>query len=571
MATCCSLAGGAMAQVGFSPFSQSVGTYTPITGTQLTSNMTSSTGTASLDGGLNLALAFPGGFSFTYDGTAYTDCRVSADGNITFGATTTNSTAPLSSGTAWNGVIAAAARDLQGGYKFTSNRTATSTTVQVVNADFAGITVGSFISGSGIPAGATVASVDEMGGTFELSTPATTTATGVVAHVWNGRINYELLGVAPNRTLVIQWSNFSPAGTTLTTVNGARWNFQIRLNETSNSIDVVYGDCDPGVGTTITTAYQVGLRGPNNTFPANVNNRSVVKGTNDWATSNPGTANNSSCIFNDVAPSNVIPSGLTFHWDAPPALNVSAGIVQRTGTGCFGAAEALTARIANSGTGTIDLTTNPVSISVSIGGAGTGTLTGTANTGTLAPGATQDVALTPTADMSASGTYTFATTVTMTGDELATDDLFNSQIDNPAATLPQTVDFTGFTGTNLSALFPGWYEATGATVPTGTTSGLVQSSATQETAWAGNRTIRYNFWNAGDVLWVVSPRTEPLPATAIFSFKVAATNWNNSGDDADFMNEATVRDDRIVIRVSTDCGASFTDVYRSTRPTGLPP
>ena len=511
MAACCVLAGGAVAQVGFSAFSQSLGTYTPITGTQLSANMTASSGAGSLDA-VSTALTFPGGFSFTYNGTAYTDCRVSTDGNITFGTTTTNSTVPLSSTTAWNGAIAAFARDLQGGYIFTSNRTSGSTTVTVTSGSFAGITAGSVIFGSGIPTGATIASVDEMGGTLELSTAATSTATGVYAWVWNGRINYDLVGTAPNRTMVIQWSNFKPWGQTLTSTNGFRVNFQIRLNEADNSIEVVYGDCDPGVGVTTTTGAQVGLRGPNNSFPSNVNNRLVVKGTNDWATTDPGIANNSSCPFNPIAPANVIPSGLTFRWDAPPALNVSAGIVQRTGSGCFGAAESLTARIANSGTGTIDLTTNPVSISVSIGGAGTGTLTGTANTGTLAPGATQDVALTPTADMSASGTYTFATTVTMTGDELATDDLFNSQIDNPAATLPQTVDFTGFTGTNLSALFPGWYEATGATVPTGTTSGLVQSSATQETAWAGNRTIRYNFWNAGDVLWVVSPRTEPLPA-----------------------------------------------------------
>ncbi|MCS6934999.1 MAG: PKD domain-containing protein [Chitinophagales bacterium] len=49
----------------------------------------------------------------------------------------------------------------------------------------------------------------------------------------------------------------------------------------------------------------------------------VTKGVNDWATSLPGTANNSGCVFNNVAPANVIPVGLTYTWT--PASCISPG------------------------------------------------------------------------------------------------------------------------------------------------------------------------------------------------------------------------------------------------------
>ncbi|HRF82224.1 MAG TPA: GEVED domain-containing protein, partial [Flavobacteriales bacterium] len=557
VATCCVLAGGAMAQVGFSIFSQSTGTYTPITGTQLSANMTASSGAGSLDA-VSTALTFPGGFSFTFNGTPYTDCRVSTDGNITFGTNTTNSSAPLSSTTAWNGVVAAFARDLQGGYIFTSNRTTGNPVITVTNGGFDGITVGSVIFGSGIPVGATVVSKDEMAGTVTLSAAPTTTATGVYAWVWNGRINYELLGTAPNRTMVIQWSNFKPFGQTLTTVSGFRGNFQIRLNEADNSIEVVYGPCSPGVGTTITTGYQVGLRGPNNTFPTNVNNRTVVKGTNDWATSSPGTSNTSTCVYNDVAPSNVIPSGLTYRWDVAPALNVAAGTVIRTSTGCFGATESLSARITNAGTGAIDLTTDPVSVSVSVGGAGSGTLTGSVNTGTLASGATLDIPLTPTLDMSAAGTYTFATTASMTGDGNAGDNLANSQIVVTApAAAPQLAEFTTFTGANLATVHPGWSEATGQAGPTGTTSTWEQANAAQETG-LGSRTARVNLFFNTRREWIVAPRVTVVGATDELTFKAAMTDWNAIAADPEGMGAS---DDSVNVRISTNCGLSWTTIY----------
>jgi len=118
-----------------------------------------------------------------------------------------------------------------------------------------------------------------------------------------GELRYQVLGTTPNQTLVIQWLHFSKYGSTGT---GDDWNFQIRLNETSNTINIVYGAFT--VNATSTTV-QVGLRGASN---ADYNNRNT---TTDWAATTAGTINSASCnLSNTVYPA----SGQTFTYTSPP-------------------------------------------------------------------------------------------------------------------------------------------------------------------------------------------------------------------------------------------------------------
>ncbi len=124
-------------------------------------------------------------------------------------------------------------------------------------------------------------------------------------------LRYETVGVAPNRVLVVQWLGYCRFGQT-----GMNLNFQIRLNETSNIVEVVYGAFTP-----IATNYlpQVGMRGQTN---ADFNNRSVVNGTNTWATSTAGATNNASCAFvNGFVPA----SGQIYRW-TPPSCFAPAGL-----------------------------------------------------------------------------------------------------------------------------------------------------------------------------------------------------------------------------------------------------
>ncbi|MFN8315908.1 MAG: T9SS type A sorting domain-containing protein [Chitinophagales bacterium] len=219
------------AQVASYVFSQSSTTYTPITG-----------GTVAASGTIDDTSypALPIGFSFTFNGIAYTTFSLNANGAIALGSTISYSYTPISDGFASNNAIAAYGDDLQG--------------------------------------------------------------------LSNGEMRYQTIGSAPNRTLVMQFSHWRHYNTT-----GDDLNFQIRLNETSNTVQIVYGSF---LKNTTVQTMEVGLRGGST---ADYNNRSSAT---DWAATTAGVANNSSITATNL----IIPSsGLTFTW-TPPSCIAPAGL-----------------------------------------------------------------------------------------------------------------------------------------------------------------------------------------------------------------------------------------------------
>lgn len=307
------LASAASAQVAISySFSQSVGSYVPITGGTVLAVANGTTGAASLDD-VNYAVTLP--FTFTFDNGPQTQIQVSTNGFLTFGATVpgTSNYTPISSTTAYAGAVSAFGRDLQGGFVFAGTRTLGSDLITGVTS-LGPVQVGDLLSGVGVPTGATVVAI--VGSDIQMSAVATSTSTNTAVSAFGPRseIRHETLGSAPNRVFVVQWSGFKRFGAALGTSQHMELNFQIRLNEASGVIDVVYGNCTPGL-TTFTTVNQVGLRGPTNAFATNVNNRLNTKGVNDdWQNSVVGTLNTSGMLFNNVAPANVIPNGLEYKW-----------------------------------------------------------------------------------------------------------------------------------------------------------------------------------------------------------------------------------------------------------------
>lgn len=148
-------------------------------------------------------------FGFNFNDAVYTSMNVSSNGFITFGATPplTSTTAPISVALDYNGAIAAFGRDL----------------VSLFNV--AGVT---------------------------------------------GDISWDVVGTAPNREIVVQWRDFRPTNTTSTTA-AYTLSFQIRLQETSNIIKVIYSSGSYLIGTTsYSSTVQVGLRGSTN---SDFNNR----------------------------------------------------------------------------------------------------------------------------------------------------------------------------------------------------------------------------------------------------------------------------------------------------------
>jgi hypothetical protein len=102
-------------------------------------------------------------------------------------------------------------------------------------------------------------------------------------------ITYKTVGSAPNRVFVVQWTNARRKTFT------GNFNFQIRLVETTNVIEVSYGVCAPDDPTVLNT--QVGLRGVSNNFlQGDVQNRlqSGVNTNAAWLGKTvTGTANSS--------------------------------------------------------------------------------------------------------------------------------------------------------------------------------------------------------------------------------------------------------------------------------------
>lgn len=213
------------AQVNSYPFTQSVNTFSPISG-----------GTVVFSGPADdnfSTVSMP--MTFQFNGINYNQIYVSTNGFITFGAAPTiGNHLPISSTESYSGCVSAMGRDIVG------------------------------------------------------------TATGQVM------VKFET-----NR-FVIQWLNYKRIGTTTENLN-----FQIVLNQTTNVVNVIYGNT---VAEISTASPQVGLRGNSN---SDFHNRTT---NSNWLATTKGTLNTQTCMLSG----SVIPSsGLTFTWTPPSPSNLT--------------------------------------------------------------------------------------------------------------------------------------------------------------------------------------------------------------------------------------------------------
>ncbi|WP_458294223.1 GEVED domain-containing protein [Flavobacterium poyangense] len=113
-------------------------------------------------------------------------------------------------------------------------------------------------------------------------------------------ISYNTIGTAPNRTFIVQWDKVRRYNSGW---QDGDFTFQIRLNESTNVIQIVYGACATTSNTN--SNVQVGLRGSSS---SDYNNRTT---TNNWSATTAGNANNNTCRTNNTTvPSN----GQTYTW-----------------------------------------------------------------------------------------------------------------------------------------------------------------------------------------------------------------------------------------------------------------
>ena len=166
-------------------------------------------------------------------------------------------------------------------------------------------------------------------------------------------LRIQTTGSTPNQVCVVQWTNYKKYGTGGT---GDSYSFQIRLKETSNTVEVVYGTM---TNNATADAPQVGLSG---TTESDFNLRKVAT---SWTSSTAGANNTDTCYLSaTVKPA----SGLTYTWTTPAICSGSPGTTI-TATGPTGACSGVSFNLVATGytTGVSGITFQWVSSST-IGG-----------------------------------------------------------------------------------------------------------------------------------------------------------------------------------------------------------
>lgn len=307
------------AQVAAYIYSQITGAYSPLT-------VPGSTVVASGFQDDNAYGNKPIGFNFVYNNTTYTSVAVSTNGWMSFGSYFPNDNFTPISNSGGNGdAVSILAGDMQLGPYQTCTVTNGSNVITFTNPN-TGLffNVGDAITGTGIPAAATATAVSA--NSMSISANATASGTSITAP---GVISFVTTGVSPNRVFTMQWKRlgrYSNDGTG----QDDYINAQIKLYETTNVVEIVYGYT--GTFNANTMPGEVGLVGMTN---ADFNNREIPLGFN-WGSTSTGLVNNATVMFSNT---NGVPFGLTMRWTPPPACTGNPGnntIISASSLACVG-------------------------------------------------------------------------------------------------------------------------------------------------------------------------------------------------------------------------------------------
>lgn len=284
----------------------------------------------------------PIGFNFTFNGGTYSAINVCVNGWISMSSATApfNTYNPISiAGTPTN-AIAFFGRDLHMGPGQTCTVTSGSNIIPLAYPATAAsnFAVGDTISGTGIPTNATIQAITA--GSLIISSPATASSTLIIPR---GSISYQVSGTAPNQVFTVQWRRVGRYWNQTTGVDDY-YNVQIKLYQTTNLIEIVYGNC--GTMNTFQSTGELGLKGNSNT---DYNNRTVAIG-GSYATSNPGSSNAATVAF-DAATAPAI--GQIYRWTPPAACSgvPNAGTVTGSQTICPNTTAVITNTSSNAFTG----------------------------------------------------------------------------------------------------------------------------------------------------------------------------------------------------------------------------
>lgn len=307
-------------------------------------------------------------FPFTFNGATYTSVNVCSNGYLSFGSLTGTEYSAISDGSTQE-LIAPFAQDIFMGTVVLGDLTSGSNTVTNCSS-VVGFSVGDVIldwNGDFGFVNPTVTAVSGNNIVLNLNSSSTFSTWDVLN--LNGYIKQSLSGTSPNQVCEFEFRNF-----TRFAVYDELINFKVRLYETSNKIEFVYGTMIPGIDF---TQSEVGLKGSSG---SDFNSRTVGS-SNTWSNSAA-----SSLIFDacDFDAGKFPQSGQLYVWAPLTCTPPVVTIAQSSSVICQGTSATLTASGASSYTWSQGATTSVIVVSPTVNtvytiSAGSSTCPGTAS------------------------------------------------------------------------------------------------------------------------------------------------------------------------------------------------
>ncbi|MCU0360219.1 MAG: T9SS type A sorting domain-containing protein [Bacteroidia bacterium] len=265
--------GSVFSQVNTYSFSQYISPYSPgLSGNQI--------GTLMQDDDLSL-INLP--FTFTFNSIPYNQVYVSSNGFLSFVQPQPIEYFPVSGST--QNVISAFGQDLLMGTVVIGDLTSGSQTITNVTSTL-GLLVGDSLLDTGLEFGGINPTITAISGSDIVVNVTPTISVALYdMFIKNGELQERTLGISPSRIHEIEFINFTRYG-----VYHEILNFRIRLYETTNKIEIVYGSIVPFFAS---YESEVGLKGNSQ---ADFNSRKLTT-SDTWSTSVSATQITDNCAF----------------------------------------------------------------------------------------------------------------------------------------------------------------------------------------------------------------------------------------------------------------------------------
>lgn len=361
---------------------------------------------------------------------------------------------------------------------------------------------------------------------------------GLVAGYWEdlnpsqgGTISYQVLGSAPSRIFVVEFQQVPHF------FNTEPVSFQILLYESGGIIDIYCKTCTASSG--------------NHT-------QGIENATGTDAYTYPGRNATLFSITNDGV--RFIPAG------TPPSQTTDLTVSQILLSGCTGQ-DTVSVCLQMLPLDTLvpgDTVILHIQISGPLSTSATDTLTGVQ----LLPGASQCFPILAGINFSTPGTYQLLAYFEASFNQIRVDnDTARMTVVVPPliSNYPHSVDFSGYSGVNLSTVFPGWREARGTPEELSYVEGLWTAGPWLGTGGANGTSAQVSLGSSfysGE--WILSPRFQIFSSKIFVSHEIAMEQSGSNSTPASFDP-----DDVLMLLASKNCGITWDTLY-SYSP-GSPP